>query len=111
MAKKNDDIRNRLGARLQSLQARLEEIDETLRQPEDDDLEEQAVDINDDEVLMRLSRAGRDEERRIHAALERIDEGTYGKCLLCGKPIESRRLKALPEAERCFSCAKQASGR
>lgn len=104
-------IRERLNARLKSLRARLEEMNETLRQPENDDLEEQAVDINDDEVLMRLSRAGRDEERRIRAALDRINAGSYGKCMVCGKNIEPRRLEALPEAERCLSCAKQAAGR
>ena len=43
-----------LEARLDTIQGRLSEINETLRQPEDDDLEEQAADMDDDEVLVRL---------------------------------------------------------
>ncbi|NIO28637.1 MAG: TraR/DksA family transcriptional regulator [Candidatus Latescibacteria bacterium] len=97
--------------RLKSLQERLAEINETLRQPEDDDIEEQAVEADDDEVLHRLARAGRDEARLIGAALRRIDEGTYGICTTCGKAISKRRLQALPEAEKCLRCAQQSDDR
>ena len=38
----------------------------------------------------------------IRAALERIEEGTYGLCVTCGKPITSQRLEALPYAARCI---------
>ena len=103
------DIRSRLEARLRALQERLAEIHETLRQPEDDDLEEQAGELDDDEVLERLSRAGRDEALLIQAALKRIDGNTYGKCVLCGKGIGERRLRALPEASTCLRCARRDS--
>ena len=43
-------MRARLESRLKVLQGRLAEINETLREPEDDDLEEQAVDLDDDAV-------------------------------------------------------------
>jgi RNA polymerase-binding transcription factor DksA len=42
---------------------------------------------------------------RVQAALDRLDSGTYGVCLRCRKPIEPRRLRILPEAERCATCA------
>jgi DnaK suppressor protein len=38
----------------------------------------------------------------IHAALERIEEGTYGLCVTCGKPIATERLEAVPWAARCI---------
>ena len=38
----------------------------------------------------------------IDAALERIDEGTYGLCVKCGKPIGVERLEALPWATLCI---------
>ncbi len=38
----------------------------------------------------------------IDAALARIDEGTYGTCLRCGKPIPQERLEALPWATLCI---------
>jgi DnaK suppressor protein len=41
---------------------------------------------------------------RINEALRRIDEGTYGKCEVCGQPIKESRLKALPFATMCISC-------
>ncbi|MHB1595659.1 MAG: TraR/DksA family transcriptional regulator [Streptosporangiaceae bacterium] len=37
-------------------------------------------------------------------ALRRLDEGRYGICIDCGKPVPESRLKARPEAERCLKC-------
>jgi DnaK suppressor protein len=44
----------------------------------------------------------RDLTEKIDRALERIDEGTYGLCERCGKPIEKARIKALPYATLCI---------
>jgi DnaK suppressor protein len=38
----------------------------------------------------------------IEAALGRIDDGTYGLCVNCGKPIAEERLEALPYATLCI---------
>ena len=38
----------------------------------------------------------------IDAALERIEDGTYGTCQACGKPIDGERLEALPWATLCI---------
>ena len=38
----------------------------------------------------------------IDAALERMEEGTYGICEKCGKPIGEERLEALPWATLCI---------
>jgi len=38
---------------------------------------------------------------KIEAALARMDNGTYGRCLECGEPIPLERLEALPSAEYC----------
>lgn len=40
--------------------------------------------------------------RRIAVALGRIDDGTYGTCEVCGKPIGEERLRAIPWASRCI---------
>ncbi len=37
-------------------------------------------------------------------ALNRIDDGSYGKCVLCEKEINSKRLDALPFANLCIEC-------
>ena len=41
---------------------------------------------------------------QVQAALQRLDDGTYGFCQRCGKPIEARRLEALPYAEYDLEC-------
>jgi DnaK suppressor protein len=38
------------------------------------------------------------------AALTRLDDGRYGVCVDCGKPVPDGRLEAKPEAARCISC-------
>lgn len=40
--------------------------------------------------------------RAIDAALARIDEGSYGTCERCGKPIGEERLEARPWATLCI---------
>ena len=45
-----------------------------------------------------------DRINRLTVALERIDDGRYGTCDICGGEIEAPRLRALPEAVTCLSC-------
>jgi RNA polymerase-binding protein DksA len=45
--------------------------------------------------------------REIDDALERIDEGSFGKCETCGKTIRKSRLKALPHARLCIACKRE----
>jgi DnaK suppressor protein len=40
----------------------------------------------------------------VDAALERLDAGTFGTCLRCGRPIAPERLEALPWAAHCIQC-------
>jgi RNA polymerase-binding transcription factor DksA len=47
-----------------------------------------------------------DEVREIEAALKRIDDGTYGRCIDCGAEVDEARLKAMPMASRCEPCQK-----
>jgi DnaK suppressor protein len=42
--------------------------------------------------------------QQVRAAIERLDNGTYGTCQRCGKPIDPRRLEALPYATLCRDC-------
>jgi RNA polymerase-binding protein DksA len=43
---------------------------------------------------------------KIEAALERIDDGTYGTCAACGKQIPEERLQAVPYATLCLDDAR-----
>jgi DnaK suppressor protein len=40
----------------------------------------------------------------IDAALKRVEDGTYGICERCGRPIDAARLEALPHATKCIEC-------
>ncbi len=42
--------------------------------------------------------------RDIESALARIENGTYGICKYCGKPIDERRLLARPASSSCIDC-------
>jgi RNA polymerase-binding protein DksA len=44
----------------------------------------------------------------IDEALDRIENGTFGTCARCGKPIAEDRLEALPYATRCIDCQRLA---
>jgi RNA polymerase-binding transcription factor DksA len=52
-----------------------------------------------------MGEAGMDELRQIEAALQRVEDGTYGVCTRCGKPIEMQRLHTLPSTPLCGACA------
>jgi DnaK suppressor protein len=42
----------------------------------------------------------------LDAALRRLDEGAYGVCERCGRPIGAGRLEARPSARTCIECAR-----
>lgn len=54
--------------------------------------------------LHQLQQSLRSELNSCEAALQRIEQGTFGLCEICGEPIELNRLKADPLITRCLSC-------
>lgn len=68
-----------------------------------DDAENSEADIQDD-IDFALLQMKAETLDKIGAALDRLDEGTFGYCYECGKEISSRRLRALPFAVRCTDC-------
>ncbi len=48
---------------------------------------------------------------QIQAALERIENGTYGRCIVDGEPIEASRLEAVPWAPYCARHQREAEAR
>lgn len=56
-----------------------------------------------------LSLLAREEEAmgEIDAALERLDDGSFGRCEECQLPIPKERLEALPFARYCVKCARK----
>ncbi|MBP7992407.1 MAG: TraR/DksA family transcriptional regulator [Candidatus Magasanikbacteria bacterium] len=71
-----------------------------------DNLEDNAQEVTDflskKPVEMALERTLRD----IDSALKRLEEGKYGICKYCDKPIDENRLMARPTSSSCVSCKK-----
>ena len=77
--------------------------------------EEEATESFELEKRLALEKQTRDQLAEVDHALAKFEEGTYGKCDVCGKSIDPARLEALPQATICMSCkakqAKNAKGR
>ena len=57
------------------------------------------------EAPERSPKALRLEVAALQSALTRLDNGTYEECSKCGKPIDPRRLVALPTTTTCLRCS------
>ncbi|MFJ8470201.1 TraR/DksA family transcriptional regulator [Streptomyces swartbergensis] len=56
------------------------------------------------EVHIKLCASARMVLADVEAALERMDQGTYGICRQCRHPIELARLRIVPQARYCGRC-------
>ncbi len=79
--------------------AALELSDDGAKDPVDLSL----IDVNK-EIALRLGERGSQMIADIDQALLRIKEGSYGTCGRCDKPIDERRLEALPTARYDAAC-------
>ena len=77
--------------------------------------EEEAAEASELETRLELEKRVREQLAAVEHALAKFDDGTYGLCDSCGKPIGSERLEALPQASLCLNCkasqAKNAKGK
>lgn len=56
------------------------------------------------EVQVKLAATARMVLTDIEAALTRMDDGSYGSCELCRRPVERERLEIVPQARYCARC-------
>lgn len=100
-------IRDGLRGRLSELMARHARIEAHLHPAEalPPDWQEQATELENDEVLTQLDESVREEITGLQGALRRIDAGTWGTCVKCGDDIPSGRMLAVPTATHCVRCA------
>jgi DnaK suppressor protein len=106
------DLKERLEAERADLHAQLDELEESTFSAAQSDItgemgfDEEYADAGtatfEREKDLSLVNNLRDLMERIDKALAKIDDGTYGLCDRCGKPIEKVRLKALPYANLCL---------
>ncbi|MBI3087977.1 MAG: TraR/DksA C4-type zinc finger protein [Candidatus Omnitrophica bacterium] len=63
-----------------------------------------SADTYERELSMGLVSSEQEVLYQIDEALKRMDEGTYGACQQCSKPISVSRLKAVPYTAQCITC-------
>lgn len=80
--------------------------DFTVRVPnygdEDDENIQETIDLDKNFALEQELESRLDSIRKTR---QKIKEGTYGKCDNCGLNIAPARLKAMPSATKCITCA------
>jgi DnaK suppressor protein len=106
------EVRKLLEEELGVLRKQAEEIEESsFRNPQSELTGEVAFDEEyadagtatfERERDLSLSNNIKDLTEKIEHALDRIEQGSYGLCERCGRPIEKARIKALPYATLCI---------
>ena len=109
-APSRQEIRQRLLAEKAELEKRVNRIHEHARDPLEADSSEQAAQIGNVQVVSALETEAVEELAHINAALQRLDDGSYGICDNCGVEISPNRLAALPAATLCVDCAAELEG-
>ena len=66
-----------------------------------------AVDSANEEISSQLVEIESRELGQIEHALERIVDGTYGRCEFCNEKIAEARLNALPYTNSCIECQRE----
>ena len=68
------------------------------------------TDTYDQDFMLGLAAAERDQLREIDSAIQRIEDRTYGVCQMTGKPIPKARLDAKPWAKYTIEAARKLEG-
>ena len=101
----NEKIAESLRARLAELTDSVAVLESARQAPLDADFAEQANELEGQDALAGIEDTHRTEINGIHAALSRLEAGTYGQCSVCGIDIPPARLAAMPTATTCINHA------
>ncbi|WP_330458383.1 TraR/DksA C4-type zinc finger protein [Streptomyces sp. NBC_00820] len=109
-----DAVRERLAARRAATQAQIEALDRDFKTiieanalvavDDEHDPEGQTTAFERQHVAALLARA-RDDLEKSDQALERLEQGDYGRCEVCGIQIPAERLEIRPATTMCVHCA------
>ena len=89
---------------LGSLAAQNEDYKKIVEGGESGDEVDVASDVVDGRLLESLGAQDSNRLQMINNALDRIKQGTYGRCLVCKEEIPEERLEANPYAFMCINC-------
>lgn len=90
-----DEVRQRLEHARTARLAQLQALNET--------------EHSSDEHLVSAQKAAMERVlEEIEEAFARIEDGTYGTCLSCARPVPAERLEILPYTRYCVACRRHA---
>lgn len=96
LARLVDEMQGEMDPRLK---ASFVDIDGDVADFDDEAVANTLIDIDNAIIGVHLEKA-----RDLNAALDRIQKGSYGKCIECDDDIGFNRLSAYPTAKRCIKC-------
>ena len=102
-----ENFRQKLLAQQALLQSAMRSAVNEGRQTSTDDLQDaadQAVQSYQKELIFLQGSKGHSQLAEVRAALDRLDDGSFGECLQCGETIGEKRLEAVPWTPHCIAC-------
>lgn len=99
-------FKQRLLAKEQELLASIARFDNDARESRSAEVEDPIDQVTSSELKATAFAVSTVEARmleQVRAALQRIEDGTYGECIDCGRPIERARLEAVPWTPYCLA--------
>lgn len=103
------ELREQAAERLDSVSTELEGLlhDRSVSNDDDEHDPEGAPLSTEWSRLTGLAEGVRAKLQQVDDALARLDAGTFGVCVSCGKPIPAGRLEVRPFADHCVPCAER----
>ena len=111
-----DSVREILLAERMRLEREIRELESDLAVSPDESSGESLYDQHmaemasvtlDREIDLALEDGARAAIAKVERALEKLDQGTYGRCDRCSKEIGADRLSAAPYATLCMDCKRR----
>jgi DnaK suppressor protein len=101
--------RARLEREIETLEAELAQSleDASEESPYDQHMAETAAATLDREIVLTLEGNAQAAIAHIDRAMQKLDDGSYGRCDRCGLPIGEDRLRAAPFANLCIECKRR----
>ena len=111
MMENAEQVRERLLARQKELEQGASRSGQNALESNDAEVQDEMDQVTSSEAKttsMELSSIQFRALQDVQSALARLDDGTYGQCVVCGRPIEPARLRAIPETPYCIEHAREA---
>lgn len=105
--KKLEAFKKRLETRQQELRRTVSRNQQDGRSSDEDaaqDIADKAASSYNKEFLFHQSNAERQLLQMVEGALARIQDGSFGQCISCGREINPKRLEAVPWTRHCIEC-------